>query len=90
MTFYAHSLEGQPREKWETMGEHEQRVAALYAQFLKRILSDLEPWGDLLGRWHDLGKYSIEWPRYLFNTILFMKVIRRTDHSTAIREVDSE
>ncbi len=60
MPFYAHSLENQPREKWETMQEHEERVASLCAEFLGRIHPDLAPWGELLGRWHDLGKYHPE------------------------------
>ena len=42
----------------ETMREHEVRLAALCAKFLKRIHPDLESWGELLGRWHDIGKYS--------------------------------
>ena len=65
MSFYAHSLEIQPPENWETMAQHEQRVATRCARFLKRIHPDLEPWGDLLGRWHDLGKYQDEFQRKL-------------------------
>ncbi|MGQ9576962.1 MAG: CRISPR-associated endonuclease Cas3'' [Thermoguttaceae bacterium] len=55
---YAHSIEGRPRSEWETMAEHEARTARLCRQFLRRINPALEPWGELLGRWHDLGKYS--------------------------------
>ena len=65
MSFYAHSLENQLPDNWETMAQHEQRVATRCAQFLKRIHPDLESWGDLLGRWHDLGKYSSEFQNYI-------------------------
>jgi CRISPR-associated endonuclease/helicase Cas3 len=54
--FYAHSLEGRPEADWEPMRRHEQKTAHLCRQFLRRIDPALEPWGDLLGRWHDLGK----------------------------------
>lgn len=60
MPYFAHSLKGQPSTAWETMAEHEQRVAVKCAEFLKRIHPDLEAWGELLGRWHDLGKYHPE------------------------------
>ena len=67
MSFYAHSLENQPPEDWETMAQHEQAVATRCAQFLKRIHPDLEAWGDLLGRWHDLGKYSSDFQNYILS-----------------------
>ena len=57
MTHYAHSLPNQPEEDWETMREHEELVANYCRQFLTRIDPSLEPWGDLLGKWHDFGKY---------------------------------
>jgi len=66
--YYAHSLPNQPPEKWETMEQHEQQVAQLCAGFFSRIHPDLGPWGDLLGRWHDLGKYSRAFQNYLATT----------------------
>ena len=57
MTHYAHSLPDQPTSKWETMREHENLVAKYCREFLERIDPTLAPWGDLLGKWHDLGKY---------------------------------
>lgn len=65
MPHYAHSLEGQPPEQWETMQQHEDLVANYCRKFLTRIDPSLEPWGDLLGRWHDLGKYSKEFQSYI-------------------------
>jgi CRISPR-associated endonuclease/helicase Cas3 len=56
MNIYAHSLENQPRENWEVMAQHEQRVAMRCSQFLKRIDPDLEAWGHLLARIiHEFG-----------------------------------
>ena len=63
--YYAHSLPDQPPAQWETMSQHEARVATRCAAFLKRIHPDLEAWRDLLGRWHDLGKYSDAFQSYL-------------------------
>ena len=57
MTFYAHSLQGESVEHWETMQQHEELVAHYCAKFLHRIDQTLEPWGELIGKWHDLGKY---------------------------------
>ena len=65
MTHYAHSLPDQSTSKWETMREHENLVAKYCRKFLERIDPTLAPWGDLLGKWHDLGKYSNEFQTYL-------------------------
>ena len=65
MPFYAHSLDNRPESDWETMQQHEDRVAERCATFLARIHPSLEPWGQLLGRWHDLGKYSDDFQQYL-------------------------
>lgn len=57
---YAHSLENRPKSDWETMAAHEELVAWHCRQFLRRIDPVWEPWGTLLGHWHDLGKYDPE------------------------------
>ena len=99
MSFYAHSLENQSPENWETMAQHEQAVATRCAQFLKRIHPDFEAWGDLLGRWHDLGKYSSDFQKYILdaNNILDQvydlhqdEVKGRVDHSTAAAHLSVE
>ena len=65
MTHYAHSLPDQPTSKWETMREHENLVAKYCRKFLERIDPALTPWGDLLGKWHDLGKYHPDFQKKL-------------------------
>jgi CRISPR-associated endonuclease/helicase Cas3 len=55
--FYAHTLENHPESEWETMAEHEERVRRYCRCLLGRIDPGLVPWADLLGSWHDLGKY---------------------------------
>ena len=65
MAHYAHSLDGRPEEEWETMQQHEDRVAKRCREFLKRINPTLGDWGEVLGRWHDLGKYSKAFQVYI-------------------------
>lgn len=55
---YAHTLEGQPKERWETLETHAAEVARLAREFASAF--DAGDWGELLGRWHDLGKRSAE------------------------------
>ena len=88
MHFYAHSLPNEPdRSKWETMAEHEERVAEFCSVFLKLIDPKLETWGELLGRWHDLGKYSCAFQDYLKKSgdadAAPEGIGKRVDHSTA-------
>ncbi|WP_145169667.1 CRISPR-associated helicase Cas3' [Rubripirellula lacrimiformis] len=88
MPHYAHSLPGNPdRSKWETLGQHEQAVAKLSAGFLNRIDPGLAAWGDLLGRWHDIGKYSEDFQCYLASNgdsdVHSSEVSGKVDHSTA-------
>ncbi len=88
--YYAHSLPDEPdRSNWETMREHEDRVAVLCAKFLKRIHPDLKSWGELLGRWHDIGKYSQEFQEYLdaANDPHQGEIKGRVDHSTAAAQL---
>jgi CRISPR-associated endonuclease/helicase Cas3 len=63
--FYAHSLEGRPVEEWQPLEEHLENVAKLAAQFAKPFGGD--EWARLAGLWHDLGKYSNEFRKKLFD-----------------------
>src|SRR5665213_1090948 len=64
--FYAHSLPGQPPETWERLETHATAVARLAKDFASAF--GAAEWGELLGRWHDLGKRSAEFQAYLFAT----------------------
>ena len=54
MINYAHSLENQPPEKWQSLEEHAAQVAACAAGFANSFASD--EWAKLAGLLHDLGK----------------------------------
>lgn len=60
---YAHSLRGRPPSDWETLDEHAADVARLAGSFAAAF--GAEQWGELLGRWHDLGKRSDAFQRYI-------------------------
>lgn len=88
MPHYAHSLPGNPdHDLWEPLRDHEQAVACLSAGFLNRIDAGLGAWGDLLGRWHDIGKYSNEFQQYLATAggsdVHVSEISGKVDHSTA-------
>lgn len=85
---YAHSLPNEPdRSKWETMEEHEELVSEYCFEFLQKLDPSIGAWGQLLGRWHDLGKYSNEFQDYLKKTgdadAASEGSGKRVDHSTA-------
>ncbi|MGE4489667.1 MAG: CRISPR-associated endonuclease Cas3'' [Kiritimatiellales bacterium] len=65
MTFYAHSKENQPPQDWQPLEEHLKNVAELAADFAKPF--DGQDWARLAGLWHDLGKYSNEFQKMLFD-----------------------
>jgi len=62
--FYAHSLENQSPEKWQPLEEHLNNVARLATEFARPFGG--EDWAHLAGLWHDLGKYSNEFQKMLF------------------------
>jgi CRISPR-associated endonuclease/helicase Cas3 len=55
MPVYAHTLEGQPEERWELLETHLRAVADLAERFCAEFGAG--EWGRLAGLWHDLGKY---------------------------------
>jgi len=82
--FFAHSLEGKPLDEWEPLEEHLREVARRASAFADAWRSGI--WGDLLGLWHDLGKYSAAFQNYLLSENGFEAHIEqsgRVDHSTA-------
>ncbi len=83
--FYAHSVEGRPPTDWEPLEVHLRDVACLTARFAAEF--EAEPWGELAGRWHDLGKYSAAFQAYLEKENGFEAHLEqykgRVDHATA-------
>jgi len=61
--YYAHSLEGEPPEKWQPLDVHLENVAKMAAEFAKPFGGD--EWAHLAGLWHDLGKYDPAFQRKL-------------------------
>jgi CRISPR-associated endonuclease/helicase Cas3 len=57
-TYYARTVEGQPKSAWQTLSEHLDRVAQRASSYANAFGS--REWGYCAGLWHDLGKYSRE------------------------------
>jgi CRISPR-associated endonuclease/helicase Cas3 len=64
MTFYAHSLPGQPQDQWQPLETHLAQTADLAARFAAPFQS--EEWARLAGWLHDLGKADSAFQGYLF------------------------
>ena len=81
-TAYAHSLPGKEPAHWEPLEHHLEAVARLAGE--NAAAFGAEEWGRALGRWHDLGKYSLEFQQYLLRTADPDAGERsgRVDHST--------
>jgi CRISPR-associated endonuclease/helicase Cas3 len=62
---YAHTREGRPPEEWHGLLEHLEGTAGLAGGFASAFGS--EAWGELAGRWHDLGKYARDFQEYLLS-----------------------
>lgn len=93
MNFFAHSLQDQPSSAWELLADHLRLVAEGKDQdnfqgakgFAAHFGASY--WGRLAGRWHDLGKYSLDFQAYLENPESLdahaLDLDGTVDHSTA-------
>lgn len=87
MQHYAHTIQGQPPEAWELLEDHLQLVAQYCSRFADTF--NAKDFGEVLGMWHDLGKYSKEFQAYLYCENGFEAHLEnvatpgRVDHSTA-------
>jgi CRISPR-associated endonuclease/helicase Cas3 len=60
---YAHTRKDKPIEEWQPLEEHLREVARRAEEHARAFESG--PWGELAGLWHDLGKYSDDFQKYL-------------------------
>ena len=63
MNTYAHTRDGHPPSSWEPLSDHLEKVSQSSADFADAF--GARPWGDILGRCHDLGKLSDDFQKYL-------------------------
>lgn len=63
---FAHSLLGEPLEKWQSLEAHSNAVGCLTARFAKAFGS--EGAGEILGKIHDLGKSRQSFQDYLLQS----------------------
>ncbi|MCG6534995.1 MAG: CRISPR-associated endonuclease Cas3'', partial [Syntrophales bacterium LBB04] len=84
-SFYAHTKDNEPPDRWQTLEDHLKRVAELARSFADEFGAG--DWGYLAGLWHDVGKYSKEFQKYLLAANDDDSHIEtkpgRVDHSTA-------
>lgn len=65
MRYYAHSLEGKSPDEWQDLREHLINVGELAGRFAEPFGG--KEWARLAGRWHDMGKYSNEFQKMLYD-----------------------
>ncbi len=78
--FFAHTKPDRPEEEWQRLDDHLRGVAELAERFATAF--DSGPWGLYAGTWHDLGKFSNAFQRYLRESG-DPSCSTRIDHSTA-------
>lgn len=61
---YAHSLTGEPVQKWERLEDHLSETATMAESFASCFAPG---WGRLAGLWHDIGKYQEAFQRRILN-----------------------
>ncbi|MGH9444067.1 MAG: CRISPR-associated endonuclease Cas3'' [Thermoanaerobaculia bacterium] len=60
---YAHSKEGRPKEDWHLLERHLRDTGGRAKEFASKWAAG--NWGYLAGLWHDLGKFSENFQRYI-------------------------
>jgi len=84
---YAHTAEGRPEAEWHPLEKHLYDTAGIAGAFASAF--EAWEWGSLAGLWHDLGKYSDAFQKYLLASAQSgdvshsSEVSGRVDHSTA-------
>lgn len=61
--YYAHSLENQSTDKWQSLDEHLSNVSYVAGKFARSFGG--EEWCRIAGRYHDFGKGTKAWQAYL-------------------------
>lgn len=85
--FYAHSKDNIAKDKWQTLEEHLNQVAAIAGTFANDFGNG--DWASLAGYLHDLGKYNPAFQSYISQNYDWeesdenIKSYRKVDHSTA-------
>lgn len=82
--YFAHSLPGQPPEKWQWLECHLEGVAQLAAEFSTPF--GAQRWGWFAGLWHDIGKYSCQFQQRIGASggeDAHIEAATKVDHSTA-------
>lgn len=82
--FYAHTIPGEPPDRWQPLDEHLRGVAARAAE--NAAAFGAPEWGYTAGLWHDLGKHSKAFQEYLRaaeSGAHQSEVSGRVDHATA-------
>ncbi|MDA8448288.1 CRISPR-associated endonuclease Cas3'' [Acidovorax sp. NCPPB 3859] len=72
--FHAHSVEGQPESRWQTLPEHLHAVGRMAGDFA--AVFNAQELAQVMGWLHDLGKYTLPFQARLRGSPL------RVDHST--------
>lgn len=80
---WAHSRKDKPPEQWQPLDHHLRNVATRAAEFAESFQS--KDWAYIAGLWHDLGKGSLEFQKYLKsqNEACAESLSGRVDHSSA-------
>ena len=83
---YAHTLSGHPPADWEPLAAHLDKVAQSASNFTEAF--GARPWGEVLGRCHDLGKLSDEFQSRLRDFGKASEDAGAEDESTPGKRVD--